>query len=65
MELTNLVKLFFSLKFVQIAVVAITLGFLSVGIYGVSQIKVTFDPFKLLDQSGYLSKFFEVYHEGD
>ena len=56
--------LFFSLKFVQIAVVAITLGLLSVGIYGVSQIKVTFDPFKLLDQSGYLSKFFEVYHEG-
>ena len=44
--------------------VAITLGLLSVGIYGVSQIKVTFDPFKLLDQSGYLSKFFEVYHEG-
>ena len=65
MELTDLVKLLFSLKFVQIAVVAITLGFLSVGIYGVSQIKVTFDPFKLLDQSGYLSKFFEVYHEGD
>lgn len=49
---------------VQITVVAITMGLLSVGIYGASQIKVAFDPFKLLDQSGYLSKFFDVYHEG-
>ena len=50
---------------VQMTVVAVTLGLVSAGLYGTTQIEVAFDPFKLLDQSGYLSKFFETYHKGE
>jgi hypothetical protein len=38
-------------------VILVTLGFLSVGIYGSLHIEVGFDPFDLLPKDSYMSKF--------
>ena len=48
----------------QAAVIGVTLGFLSAGIYGPCHIKVEFDPFKMLSQDSYLKQFLDTYKKG-
>ena len=51
-------------KAVQAVVILATLGLLSAGIYGTCNIKVEFDPFKMLSQDSYLKQFLDSYKEG-
>ena len=51
-------------KAVQAAVIMFTLGLLSAGIYGTCNIKVEFDPFKMLSQDSYLKQFLDTYKKG-
>ena len=48
----------------QAAVIGVTLGLLSAGIYGTCNIKVEFDPFKMLSQDSYLKQFLDTYKKG-
>ena len=48
----------------QAAVIGVTLGLLSAGIYGTCKIKVEFDPFKMLSQDSYLKQFLDTYKNG-
>ena len=48
----------------QAAVIGVTLGLLSAGIYGTCNIKVEFDPFKMLSQDSYLKQFLDTYQNG-
>ena len=48
----------------QAGVILATLGLLSAGIYGTCNIKVEFDPFKMLSQDSYLKQFLDFYKEG-
>ena len=48
----------------QATVILATLGLLSAGIYGTCNIKVEFDPFKMLSQDSYLKQFLDFYKEG-
>ena len=47
----------------QATVILATLGLLSAGIYGTCNIKVEFDPFKMLSQDSYLKQFLDFYKE--
>ena len=62
----NLWKLLLLSRFraVQAAVIGVTLGLLSAGIYGTCNIKVEFDPFKMLSQDSYLKQFLDTYKNG-